>query len=457
MDEIRDHFEDLMESDQTDPQVQFELGRCYLYGLGVQQDGHMAQKWLERAANQEHAEAKALLESASPEETDDQILNEENLPKWCERAENGDPEAQYQVAAYFQWLAEPGAQEEVFRYLSEAAEHGHPGACLMLGESLLHSDPIRAVENLRNAADCSLPRALELLGQCYASGTGVEKDLMEAERRFSKAAELGNSEEKLRMAKRLAEGNGVPQSKIKALSWVQRAVDAGMSDARERYEQFLEERQKERKRAEEEAQIRWEAEEAARRAEEQRLAAEAERARLAAEAARRAEEQRLAAEAERKRVEEENKARRRAAVEGPLLVVLTWLVVGIPTGCLLTETSIPFLRQGLAQVFITPIFWKLRWLHPVIVGIVWFILYIFGYTHIPKKCSNGTQTVIMRFLQKYASKIWIGTGIGTVIIMNFYIFFHNDGGVLGFLLAAGFDAFIAPIVLLPVSILIKER
>lgn len=420
MDEMRDHFEDLMESDQTDPQVQFELGRCYLYGLGIQQDGHMAQKWLERAANQEHAEAKALLESALSEETDDQSVNEENLPKWCERAENGDPEAQYQVAAYFQWLAEPGTQEEVFRYLSEAAEHGHPGACLMLGESLLHNDPIRAVENLRNAADCNLPRALELLGQCYASGTGIEKDLVEAERRFSKAAELGDSEEKLRMAKRLAEGNGVPQSKIKALSWVQRAVDAGMSDAREHYEQFLEERRKERKRAEEEARLRWEAEEAARRAEEQRLAAEAEQARLEAEAER----AQLVAEAERKRVEEENKARRRAVVEGPLLVVLTWLVVGLPIGWVLTLTNVPILRQGLAQVFITPILWRLRWLHPYLTALIWIALYLVGWSRAGSSKTWMHSNISAKYFEKYGrliyNKIAIIEGIIAVYVIIIY-------------------------------------
>ena len=29
MDELREHFEDLLESDQNDPQVQFEIGKCY--------------------------------------------------------------------------------------------------------------------------------------------------------------------------------------------------------------------------------------------------------------------------------------------------------------------------------------------------------------------------------------------------------------------------------------------
>ena len=61
MSEAQMDFLDLMESDQNDPNVQYALGRCYLYGAGVEQNGQEADKWLRRAAEQGHQEAAALL------------------------------------------------------------------------------------------------------------------------------------------------------------------------------------------------------------------------------------------------------------------------------------------------------------------------------------------------------------------------------------------------------------
>ena len=95
MDELREHFEDLLESDQSDPQIQFEIGKCYLEGSGVERDLRLAEKWLGRAAEQGHEEARALLNANRAEEKAEREVTEDNLPRWCVRAEDGDPEAQY--------------------------------------------------------------------------------------------------------------------------------------------------------------------------------------------------------------------------------------------------------------------------------------------------------------------------------------------------------------------------
>ena len=77
-----DRFEELMESDQRDPEVQYQLGLCYLRGDGTDRDGQLAQTWLRRAADQGHPEAAALLAQAQPQEEQLCPITEVNLLDW---------------------------------------------------------------------------------------------------------------------------------------------------------------------------------------------------------------------------------------------------------------------------------------------------------------------------------------------------------------------------------------
>jgi TPR repeat protein len=57
---------------------------------------------------------------------------------------------------------------------------------------LTAKDEKRGIELVREAADAGDTRAINLLGDCYAHGTGVKTDYAEALRLFSRAAERGN-------------------------------------------------------------------------------------------------------------------------------------------------------------------------------------------------------------------------------------------------------------------------
>ena len=59
--ELIDRFEDLLESDQNDPEVQYQIGLCYQNGEGTEQSGAEAEQWFRRAAEQGHQGAQALL------------------------------------------------------------------------------------------------------------------------------------------------------------------------------------------------------------------------------------------------------------------------------------------------------------------------------------------------------------------------------------------------------------
>ena len=325
MNEERERFRDLLEGDQHDPEVQYELGRCYLTGTGVEQNGAEAEKWLRRAAEQGHSEAAALLAAPSHREKPRaEALTEDTLPDWCLRAEEGDVEAQFRVASYFLGCSGQVEQAEAERYLSMAAGQGHPEACLLLAKRRFSQQkPEEAVKLLRNAADCGLWEGAELLGDCCSQGTGTARDEAEAERRYIQAAERGGSERMLLLALRYAKGDGVPESRGKAYSWVKKSRDAGCSDARERFEaeygQYVREQQRkeaERKAAEEAERQRREREEAERKAAEEAERQRREKEEAERKAAEEAERQRREKEeAERKAVREKEEAERRAARE----------------------------------------------------------------------------------------------------------------------------------------------
>lgn len=233
--EMAERFEDLLESDQSDPEVQYQLGLCYQNGEGVEQNGVEAEKWLRRAAQQGHKTAQALLEQTQDAAASQIQVTEDTLPDWCLAAEEGDAEAQYQVALYFAQNPFPGSLEETRRYLEMAAEQGHGLACLSLAWELLNEAPERAISLLRNAADCGETAALETLGECYAQGRGIEQDLEKAEQCFIQWAEQGNGETQLALAIRYKNGSGVPKSMGRAMSWVKRAQMAGLADAADRF------------------------------------------------------------------------------------------------------------------------------------------------------------------------------------------------------------------------------
>lgn len=298
--ERQERFWDLLEADQNDPDVQYALGLCYLNGDGTEPDGAEADKWLRRAAEQGQQEAQALLASsaqkpASPEDT----VTEETLPDWCLRAEEGDAEAQYQTAAYFLAVSPQEGSEDAARYLAMAAEQGHPQACLLLAQQHLdRQEYAQAADLLRNAADCNLGQAAELLGECYARGQGVQQDPAEAERRFIQAAQLDGGERMVRLAVRYALGDGVAPSPGKAMNWVKKARDSGLLDAREQYDALCT-AARDAAAAQQEAQA---AQQAAQQAEEEARRAEALRRQEQAQAQR--------SEAEKAR--EEEAAQRRA-------------------------------------------------------------------------------------------------------------------------------------------------
>lgn len=127
--------------------------------------------------------------------------------EWFQRAgEKGDLEGLTQAGLMVAngWPGESPNLGKAAEYFERAAAKGHPSAMLALGDCLLYGkgvapDHPRAVEMLKQAADASDFRAMDLLATCYSRvGRGfpkdfdaVPKDFAEAARLHEKAAEGG--------------------------------------------------------------------------------------------------------------------------------------------------------------------------------------------------------------------------------------------------------------------------
>ena len=98
------------------------------------------------------------------------------------RAEEGDADAQYQLALQFKvGVALPRDDTEAAAWLLRAAEQGHLDAQFMLG-TMYHEgrgvpkDDFEAAAWVRMAAEAGHPDAPFLLGSMYQEGRGVFKD-----------------------------------------------------------------------------------------------------------------------------------------------------------------------------------------------------------------------------------------------------------------------------------------
>jgi len=86
------------------------------------------------------------------------------------------------------------------------------------------SEPIA---NLRKKAEQGLAGAQSNLGEMYAHGYGVTKDLAEAARWYRKSAEQGFGEAELNLGMACLQGQGVPKDETEGLAWIMVACRKG--------------------------------------------------------------------------------------------------------------------------------------------------------------------------------------------------------------------------------------
>lgn len=159
-------------ANQGVPMAQYDLGVCYNNGLGVEQNPQTAAQWFFKAAQQADGDAqfalgRLYLEGRGVPQTDDAAR------KWFEvAAEHGHAASQNQMG-YLYMSGSCGVEKNpmmAMQWWLESAENGFPEAMFNLalwyakGECL-EPDEQAAMEWLRKAADASFPPAVDFLKQ----------------------------------------------------------------------------------------------------------------------------------------------------------------------------------------------------------------------------------------------------------------------------------------------------
>jgi TPR repeat protein len=121
---------------------------------------------------------------------------------------------------------------------NDAANRGYVAALYSLATLSDYTDAdeeeqARANELLLKAANQEFPLAMYELGRRYSKGSfGLQRDLAEAYRWMSKAAESGSVPAMVETAEALFYGQGVAQNPRRAVEWAQRAADSGSDVAK---------------------------------------------------------------------------------------------------------------------------------------------------------------------------------------------------------------------------------
>ena len=165
---------------------------------------------------------------------------------WQKAAEQGDPEAQYQLGRMYRDGTDvPQDYEKAAEWFRKAAEQGNAdaqndlGVLYELGNGVPQSYT-EAANWYRKAAEQGNMYAQCNLGISYKDGNGVTQDYAEAAAWFRKAAEQGHADAQNWLGVLYENGDGVPQSYTEALNWYRKAAEQGNEDARKKLDRLKE-------------------------------------------------------------------------------------------------------------------------------------------------------------------------------------------------------------------------
>lgn len=169
-----------------DPNGIYNLGMCYMNGIGCEQDPEMAIQCFKTAAEAGHPDAINNIGGCCREGV---IVEQDPVraARWFKlSADMGNIYGQINYGLALQ-NGEGVEKDETaaVAYFAEAIKQGSPEAvnlmamCYLRGRGVPKDDK-KAVEMLRKSAEMGFPPAMDNLSECYKVGVGVEKNSMES-------------------------------------------------------------------------------------------------------------------------------------------------------------------------------------------------------------------------------------------------------------------------------------
>lgn len=220
-------------SSQGFAEAQYNLGKCFYEGKGVERDSDQALTLYRKASEQGIAEAQNCLGEYYYDEAywrggeDDYT----HAVKWFRKAaEQGVVNAQSRLGeCYCDGTGVDQDDKEGVRWFFLAAEKGFAKAQYFIGVHYasgkgLGKSEEKAVEWYRKAAEQGFAPAQNDLGNCYYYGTGVCRDYHTAFEWYSKAANQDYTEAQDNVGLCYYSGHGVIKDYSKAVQWYQKAA-----------------------------------------------------------------------------------------------------------------------------------------------------------------------------------------------------------------------------------------
>lgn len=232
-----------LQSPEGHPATLLNLGRCYKKGIGTPSDHKKAKEYFAKAAAQGESHSQYHLGTYY-------LPGNANEPKlaveWFLKAANqGNPDAQYDLACCYDNGVGVGVdknKQQCIHWLRQAADRQHSLAQGRLGYHFqtgeyIAKDAKEAVRLYRLSAEKSCAFAEEKLAFCYAKGFpegGIPKDEKQAAELFLKAATQGRMLAQFQLGEFYANGIGLAKDLIQTARWYKAAAAQGHELAREK-------------------------------------------------------------------------------------------------------------------------------------------------------------------------------------------------------------------------------
>jgi len=144
-----------------------------------------------------------------------------------------DPESTYNLGTFhFYGVSVPQNQDKAFGYFKTAAEMGHVGAMVAVGQ--IYASPSFAGKDLKAAqnwfevaARAGNPLAMRSLGSLALEGLGMEKNEKTAFEWFEKAGRNGDPVSQVKLGYMLQRGVGIARDPEEAVTWFTLAAEQG--------------------------------------------------------------------------------------------------------------------------------------------------------------------------------------------------------------------------------------
>lgn len=211
------------------------FGSCYEHGWGVNTDMTKAVEYWKKSAEMGNLQALDSLGYCYAHGLGGVIKSAEiSFECYLEASERGFTEDYTTVGLCY--LNGDGVQpnkSKAYYWFNKAAAHNdQPMAWTLLGKCCFEGigcdiDYIEAAKWFNKAIEygnSAFPDALRGLGDCYAMGLGIERDLYKAVNLYLQAAKVDDPESQYRLGRCYANGLGVEQDMKTAVSWYKKAA-----------------------------------------------------------------------------------------------------------------------------------------------------------------------------------------------------------------------------------------